>query len=143
LASEITLDLGNNVRRDSPMAFMPMASKYLVKLLYGGGRIFGLSRFTQWVCKTFPPCIGLSNLGVVDIPTHYAHLTLERVGVAASLSALGSISSFSICFSGDLIWNFVGMSPSVDRAYLENIADAAMQNMRLACNISSQDELCY
>lgn len=135
LATEISKELHNSIRLNSPMAFMPMASKYLVKLVSGGGRIFGVSRFTQWVCKTFPPCIGLSNLGVVDIPSKYGHVTLERVGFSASLSALGCISGFSMCFSGTLFWNFVGMSPSVDRDYLENIADAAINNMLSACNI--------
>lgn len=133
LAAEITMELDNCIRLNSPMAFMPMVSKYLVRFVSGGGRIFGVSRFTQWVCKTFPPCVGLSNLGVLDVPTTYGHLTLEKVGFAASLSALGAISSFSTCFAGSLFWNFVGMSPSVDRDYLESIADAAMQNMRTAC----------
>lgn len=127
LASEITTELRSNIDTDSPLKFMPIASRYLVKLLKIGDSVFGGTRFSQWFCSTFPPCIALSNLGAVDVPSAYGEIRLNDLGVFASLSALGSVSSFTLTFNETLSWNFVAMSPSFTREQLETLANDAMQ----------------
>jgi NRPS condensation-like uncharacterized protein len=127
LAAEVTSELRNSVTRDAPMAFMPIISNYLVKMLTLGEKIFGDTRLSQWVCSVFPPCVAMSNLGPVDVPDVYGNIQLEEMSCLGSLSALGAISSFALTFCGKLSWNFVAMFPSLDREHLKAVADDSMK----------------
>ncbi|MDB6063667.1 MAG: hypothetical protein JWM78_3770 [Verrucomicrobiaceae bacterium] len=126
LASEIARELHVSIDRAAPITFMPIASKYLTKIIEVGGRIFGIKEITQWLCGTFPACIGLSNMGGVGIVGDYDHISLNGLSYAASLSATGAVTSFALTYAGQLSWNFVGMSPSINRRYLQAIADSAV-----------------
>lgn len=139
LARTITVQLRNGIERDGPLAFMPIASRWIVRMIDIAGRVFGVERFTKWVCASFPPCIGVSNLGALDLDTTYGAIRLQRFSFLASLSSMGALSTFALTLSSRLMWNFVGMEPLMDREHLQAVADDSLRRLDAACRSIDTD----
>lgn len=80
--------------------------------------------------------VGLSNLGVLDIPCHFGNCTIKKVGFATSGSALGTLLSAAATIEGRMVWDFVGMEPLFEKEHTERVAETAIGILKKNLNSS-------
>jgi NRPS condensation-like uncharacterized protein len=82
-----------------------------------------------------PVTVGVTNVGRIDIPSHYGLLELEEISFVPAQAVFGGVFGAAVTtFKDKMILNFMFSEPSISKERIEVLVDLAIFSIIDACN---------